>query len=310
MTENLISKDNEINPLLQKLRKTPIAGNGDTSTFESFDGTKIFYRTWTPTKKIEKIVIVAHGMGGHGEFFVLLADKIIEHGIMVIALDYRNHGRSEGKKGDLIRFKDILRDYNEFVASIKEKQSTIPIFLLGESMGGAVCINFSREFPQTFSNLNGTILFAPAVKINVPKIFWVGIFFVSSIILFLRLITPSKGIISAKGREGQGIKNLTHQQYDKTDPLHLTKMSIRYLLQIFKHVRKAKKIAPKISIPILIFQGDSDKGISPAGVRDFYNKLDSKDKTFVNVEGGYHALLTDECFQDKWPILIDWIKNH
>ena len=100
----------ELNPLLEKLRENPVANNSENYYFESFDKTKIFYRLWRPKTVIKKIIIVAHGMGGHGEFFVLLADKLVEHEIMVIAPDYRNHGHSEGKKGDFKKFRDLLKD--------------------------------------------------------------------------------------------------------------------------------------------------------------------------------------------------------
>lgn len=300
----------QINPLLEKLRDNPIAGPSKNNFFISFDGTKIFYRTWKPFEKLKKIIIVSHGMAGHGEFFVLLADKLVDQGVMVIAPDYRNHGYSEGKKGDMKNFKNILKDLNYFTNFIKEKYPNIPIFLFGESMGGAVTINFANEFALDFSNLSGLILFAPAVKINLPKIFWVGIALLSLPIFLIRLFFPSKKILSAKGREEQGIKNPIHQQYDKEDPLHLEKISIRYLLELFKHIRKTTRIAPKISIPTIIFQGTNDRGISLSAVKKFYNKLASKDKKIILIENGYHALLTDPCFQDKWEILIDWLKSH
>lgn len=300
----------KINDNLEKLRDTPNAVNCVNDVYESFDGTKLFFRTWKPSQEIKKIIVVAHGMAGHGEFFVLLADKLVSHGIMVIAPDYRNHGYSEGKKGDLKRFKSILKDLYYFIQFIKEKYPNKPIFLLGESMGGCVSVSFAKEFQEGFNSLAGLILFAPAVKLNLPKIFWFGIGILSPIILLLRLIIPSKPIIPAKGREEQGIRNPIHQQYDKEDPIHLEKVSIRYLLQLFKYIRKTKKVAPNIMIPSLIFQGTHDKGISPNGVRSFYNFIGSKDKKVMLIEEGYHALIADPGFQEKWPILIDWIKSH
>ena len=119
--EKIEIKDLEINPLLQQLREEPVAGNGENHYLSSFDGTKIFYRVWKPSSEINKIIIISHGMGGHGEFFVLLADKVFNEGIMVIAPDYRNHGHSDGKKGDLKRFKYILQDLHEFINYISEQ---------------------------------------------------------------------------------------------------------------------------------------------------------------------------------------------
>jgi len=121
-------KELEINPLLEKLRVQPTAGKSNNLFFKSFDGTKIFYRTWKPSKEINKIIIISHGMAGHGEFFILLADQLINHGIMIIAPDYRNHGYSGGKKGDLKKIKGILKDLHCLIKIIKEKYKKIPIF--------------------------------------------------------------------------------------------------------------------------------------------------------------------------------------
>jgi len=300
----------EINPLLEKLRDYPKAKKPINNFFISFDGTKIFYRTWKPLSTVKKIIIVSHGMGGHGEFFVLLADRLIEHGIMVIVPDYRNHGHSEGKKGDLKKFRYILKDLCHFINSIRQIYKNTPIYLFGESMGGTVCVNFAKEFTEVFLSLSGLILFAPGIKVKFSKKSLLILISLIFPLLLLRIFAPSKKIISAKGREQLEIKNPIHQQYDLEDSLHLEKISSRYLLQLLKYMRKTEKIAPLISIPVIIFQGTQDKGISPEGVQDFFERLASKDKKLELIEGGYHTLLTDPNFQTKWSILINWLNQH
>ncbi|MFX1469821.1 MAG: alpha/beta hydrolase [Promethearchaeota archaeon] len=300
----------DLNPLLERLRENPVASNSENYYFESFDMTRIFYRVWRPQTTIKKIVIVAHGMGGHGEFFVLLADKLVEHEIMVIAPDYRNHGYSEGKKGDLKKFRDLLKDLHCFINYIMDKYKNTPIFLCGESMGGTVCINFVKEFSEAFLNLSGLILFSPGIKVKFSKKSLLELILMSFPLLILRIFGPSMRIISAKGREEQGIKNPIHQQYDREDPLHLEKISARYLVQLLKYMRKTKKIAHHITIPTIIFQGTKDKGISFEGVQEFFEKISSKDKKLEVVEGGYHELLTDPNFQDKWKVIINWLNQH
>jgi len=300
----------ELNPLLEKLRENPVASKSKNYYFESFDKIKIFYRLWRPKTVIKKIIIVAHGMGGHGEFFVLLADKLVEHEIMVIAPDYRNHGYSEGKKGDLKKFRDLLKDLHYFINFVMHNHKNIPIFLCGESMGGTVCINFVKEFSKAFLNLSGLILFSPGIKVKFSKKSLSELILISIPLLILRIFGPSMRIIPAKGREEQGIKNPIHQQYDREDPFHLEKISVRYLFQLLKYMRKTRKIAHNITIPTIIFQGTEDTGISLESVQEFFEKLSSKDKKLEVIEGGYHELLTDPNFQNKWNVLINWLKQH
>ncbi|GAH41412.1 unnamed protein product [marine sediment metagenome] len=129
-------------------------------------------------------------------------------------------------------------------------------------------------------------------------------------LLILRIFAPGLRIIGAKGREDEGINNAIHQQYDKTDPYHLEKISIRYLFQLFKYIRKTISKASKINIPTVIFQGTLDMGVSPEAVSEFYGKLNSDMKELYLIEGGYHCLFTDPNFRDKWHLLIGWLKKH
>lgn len=300
-------KNLEINPLLEKLREDPVAGKGQNQYFESFDGFNLFYRVWMPPNEVKKIIIVSHGMGGHGEFFVLLADKLVGEGIMVVAPDYRNHGLSDGKKGDLKKFKHILQDLKLFVNYFVYQYPGIPIYLLGESLGGAVNANFVAENPE---NLSGLIFFAPAARINFNWAMKLGLILVSLPALILRIFSPGWRIVSAIRDVEQGIANPIHQEFDLTDPYHLKKVSIRYLLQIFKYIRKSISKASKINLPTLIFQGTADRGVSPEGVAEFYEKLNSEDKRLYLIEGGFHCLLTDPNFRDKWHYLIEWLRDH
>ena len=154
------------------------------------------------------------------------------------------------------------------------------------------------------------ILFSPGIKPNIPKKFWLGIALIALPLMVFRLLFPSKKIYSTESDKDEGIKSPIHQRYDKEEPLHIKKLSIRYILQVFKYMRKTSKIAPLISIPVIIFQGKLDKGISPEAVEKFYEKLGAKDKELHMIEDGYHALMTDPSFQDKWDVLLEWIKNH
>lgn len=294
-----------INPLLQQLRDSPIAGSGRISSFQNRDGLKIAYRIWGSEDDAQKIIVILHGLGGQSEFFVLLADHVVDLKIVVYAPDYRGHGLSEGKRGDIKDFNSYLDDTNEFLELIKKMHPNKPIFIAGESMGGCVAVNYQAKYPE-----DGLILFAPAVKQGVH-------FSVKDLLLiiggfFIYLFNRGWAIIPARGREEQGIQNEIHRQYDATDPLHLDKYSPRYVLQILKYVNEAFREAVQIECPLLIFQGTKDSGVSPEGVEEFFNNCPTKDKTFHKIENGYHALMTDPCAMEYglWEKLREWLQNH
>ena len=81
---------------------------------ESKSNYKIPIKEFKPNK-VEKVIIACHGFGGDKESSAieLLAQKLIEKNIMVIAFDFPAHGESKenGKKFRVENKKTILYEY-------------------------------------------------------------------------------------------------------------------------------------------------------------------------------------------------------
>ena len=300
-------EDIEIHPLLQQLRTNPIA-TPKYGYFENSAGVKLFYRSFEPaTKEVEKVLIGCHGMGGEGEYFVLLADQIVEQtGTAFYIMDYRGHGRSEGKKGDIKTFQLYLDDLREFHNFLRQRFPDKPFFIMGESMGGIVSVNFVAQNPDLFK---GVIEFAPAVRFHLTS-FSIKDAFRAVGYFFVYLVKPGAGVIGVKGRENVGVRNEIHQRYDAENPFHLEKVSPRYLLQLNKYSKIAYKSGDKILIPTIIFQGESDKAVSVEGVKKFFQTLKSEDKELMLYPEAYHVLFTDPYATELWDKLRTWLINH
>lgn len=57
----------KFNPLLEKLRITFSAGEGEQKFFKNSSGLKLFYRYFLPVV-VKKIVLVSHVAGGNGDY--------------------------------------------------------------------------------------------------------------------------------------------------------------------------------------------------------------------------------------------------
>ena len=57
-------------------------------------------------------------------------------------------------------FSNLIRDSEGFVEITKERYPNLPIFLLGESMGGAISVILALKRPELY---RGLILLAPAL---------------------------------------------------------------------------------------------------------------------------------------------------
>ncbi|MHA1752925.1 MAG: lysophospholipase [Candidatus Helarchaeota archaeon] len=297
----------EINGILQKMRINPIANNGYSEYFECKSGDNLFYRVWKAENQT-RIVIGIHGMAAHSEYYIQVADQLIDKGISVFALDLKHHGHSTGKIGDLKNFQELIDQVHEFILKIKNENSGIPIFLMGISMGGCLAINYSIKYPE---DINGLILMAPAVKVNLKFSFYDILKL--PILGIVYLVNKSKPIISIEKRSlDLGTRNPLRKEYDKNDEYRIKKVSVRYLLQINSWVKKAFKNRNKISHPVIIFQGSDDKLVSPESVEQFYKDLNINDKSLIILKGAYHTLFSDPAMENEngWKKMSEWILAH
>ncbi|MBD3226862.1 MAG: alpha/beta fold hydrolase [Candidatus Lokiarchaeota archaeon] len=295
----------EISPYLKKIRTNPVAKNGIGSYFETELGDNLYYRTWKSVNQ-SKIIIGVHGMAAHSEYYVLIADQLINSGVSIYALDLKHHGLSSGKKGDLKSFNEINLQLNEFIKMVKSKNENIQIYLMGISMGGVIAINYSVEFPES---IDGLILMAPGVKTEF-KLSFLDILKLP-IYLIIYLVNKSKLIINIAERAAVGTRNPLRLDYQNNDELRISKVSLRYILNLNSYKKKAFKNAANVQHPLIIFQGTEDKLVSYEGVKSFFEKLPIKDKTFIELEGAYHSLYSDpSMIKEGWQELREWISSH
>lgn len=307
-------------PLIEQLRTEFSPNRHETNqafdTFISSQNIKLFVRRWTSTtyKVPRGVIIIFHGFGGHGEYYVLLADQLIGQGFEVLVFDYPGHGLSEGKRGELNDLRVILADCKKFILETVQKYSKVPLFLCGESMGGTVLANLLVSEPE-LPPIKGIIFFAPGVKLrasgvsikdilkNIPLVFY---------FLFNRgaLAFSTRNQNNPKRPNGSPLMHPAHFEYDRTNPLHLNYVTLHYLLQLKHGFDRALKLGPTaVRMPSIIFYGGSDQAIDREGVQSFFDRIEYPDKKLYIVEGAPHAVFTSTEFQSYWKVLVDWLNE-
>jgi len=313
-----------LNPLIQKLRKHPLANYCEHNFFKTQDSTRLFYRYWrmhsnpkTEQNKSRNLMIFFHGMAGQTEYWQLLADRIMGT-CDLVGFDYRGHGYSEGTRGDIKSIDQWVRDAEEFIDwFVKEKEIFInyrSVFLIGESMGTIVLGNLIvngilKRYEQIFHGFAGVIFFAPALSPKMSKISFKDIY---TNIINVMLYPFKKGALRVytRGHEEQGAWDPLHQEYDRTDPLHLDYLSMRYLLQIKKGFDRIKrKGGGDFLIPMIMIFGEQDLVVDHEVSKKFANTIATKDLTIWEIHGGKHALFTDTHFEEYWSRFLDWIQK-
>ena len=117
---------------------------GESRHLEAADGTRLHYRAW-PVDRPRAALAVLHGLFEHSGRYRELAAFMNGAGVAVFGLDLRGHGRSEGRRGHVRRFDQLVDDAARFVDAVSDGLPGVPRFLLAHSMGGLVGIRYLEE---------------------------------------------------------------------------------------------------------------------------------------------------------------------
>ena len=99
---------------------------------------RIFYR-WHPAAEPRATILVIHGFAEHSGRYLHVFDRLNEAGFDCFAIDYRGHGRADGRRAYIDRFADYLDDVSAGFDLMRERRPDGPRFLLGHSQGGLIC---------------------------------------------------------------------------------------------------------------------------------------------------------------------------
>ncbi len=122
------------------------------------DGVRL-HAWWLPAKAgvaLKGTVLHLHGNGGNLAWHLGGSYWLPEQGYQVLMLDYRGYGRSEGQPSLQGAYADIEAAFAWLEAS-PEVQGK-PLFLLGQSLGGALAVHFLAEHPQRREQLQALVL--------------------------------------------------------------------------------------------------------------------------------------------------------
>ena len=273
-------------------------------TIVSADQTCFFYRYWPAEAPGNRVVLVLHGIGYHSGPYKVIADALNTHGIDVYGLDAHGHGLSCGRRGYLGTPAQTSEDVSAMVRFLKQQHPSARLYLLGESMGGALALDYMKDS----SALDGLILLAPALNVNSAQLFRLGNLPLLPYFLFARR-HPAISLVGKRLEESSRDPQWIAER--RADPLAYKKVSFGYLGDIKSLVKDWRtQIAPRVHVPTLIIQGEEDRIVSRKECRELPKFLATPDKTFKTYPDVRHTTLWDP----ETPVILgavrQWIEAH
>jgi acylglycerol lipase len=120
------------------------AGRGDVS---------IFHQSRRPDSAAHSVLLVVHGYGEHSGRYDNVIDYFVPRGFAIYALDHRGHGRSGGERIYVERFDDYVDDLRTFFGIVRAHEPSLPIYMLGHSMGSFIAIAYAASYQSELAAL-------------------------------------------------------------------------------------------------------------------------------------------------------------
>ena len=255
---------------------------------------------WMPPQP-KAIIYALHGMNDYSHSFAAAALYFAEHGVGLVALDQRGFGRNVSP-GIWAGEANLVDDTFTALNAIHQRHPGVPLYLLGESMGGAVAINSAADPRMAKAGVEGVILSAPAV--------WGG----SAMNIFMRGFswwgahTFPDMKMTGKQLKIKPSDNIPMLIALARDPLVIKATRLDTIYGLVQLMGDAQDNIAKVKLPVLYLYGANDQVIPSKPTASAILKLKAPNRV-AYYPNGYHMLLRDLQAPRVWDDVLSWIDN-
>ena len=269
--------------------------------FVTRDGLRLPLRHWD-AKEPKAVIVALHGMSDYSNAFAMTAPYWADHGITTFAYDQRGFGA--GPDPGVWAGGDAMRaDLGDCVDAARAKFPDLPIYALGESMGGAVLLTaLASDHPP---QIDGAILVAPAVwsREEMPLSYRAALWTGAHLVPWLSVSPP-------RGLKIWPSDNIPMLRAIGRDPLFQKQTRADAVWGLVNLMDDARTAPAHLDHPppILFLYGAHDQVIPRTPTDAVVAGLGAKAEVHL-YPNGYHMLLRDLDRYSVWDDLIGWIAN-
>jgi len=231
------------------------------------------------------VILALHGFNDYSNAFQEVATFFQERDITVHAYDQQSFG-ANANRGIWPGTEPFVADLKKAVQDLRQLYGNTPLYVLGESMGGAIAIVAAADEEDPL-DVDGLILSAPAV--------WGGSHFnpfYRATLWFASTLAPGWAL-SPSGLEIRPSDNIEMLRAYSADPQVIKVTRTDAIAGLVALMDEALAAAPKLDQEILMLIGEKDEVVPVGALDDFADRLDRAEATTIRYTEGYHMLLRD-----------------
>lgn len=280
-------------------------------------GLQLYGQFWLPPQGLapRALVLIVHGTAEHSGLYAPVAEALAQHGYGVYGLDLQGWGRSEGlgARGFVNSHDDYVGDVRSTLNDLHRQYPGVPVFGVGESLGGTVLLR-----GQILGGLNfqGLILSDPGYKPNPGLGGLRGPGVLASLALFagglFGEVLPRWPTIPVDPALHVAICSAKTRQRFLEDPdVAHNWLPAAYIATLHDSEVLLEENLDSLTTSLLIIHGEKDSLIPLASSQEIIRRAHTRDKSLYVIPGGCHASLVEE---KSWPLALakmtEWLDQH
>jgi alpha-beta hydrolase superfamily lysophospholipase len=286
-------------PAADAERETLGGGGAVSRAIRASDGVELHYLRWCGGRSPPwAVVIFLHGIASHGGWFGETAADLDTLGVAVYAPDRRGSGRSGGPRGHLSRYERALDDVDEVVRLVSAEHAGTPVFLAASSWAAKLAVVYAARRPAP---LSGLLLLGPGLlpRVNLSPGRRLRVIVGHLVMPTARLPIPLTPELYTA--------NPPYVDFIRADPLRLLEATTRFFWETARLDRRRRRASARLSLPLLVLQGQDDKMMNVPRTRRWFTRLDVEDKTYRAYPGAGHTLDFEPDRAQYLADLLGWL---
>ena len=246
------------------------------------DGAALPLSVWLPQGQPRAVVLALHGFNDYRNAFARVGPFLAARDVATYAYDQRSFGAT-AQRGIWPGTDLLVDDAGAVAALLRQRHPGRPLYLLGESMGGAVALGVLAETPAA---ADGAVLVAPAVwgRSTMNPLQRAALWLLVHIRPGMQLSGSGLGVTASD--------NTAMLRAQGKDPLVLKEARADALWGLTDLMDRALAAAPGVTAPALVLYGERDEIIPRRATCRMLAVLASPARVAVYPDG-YHMLTRD-----------------